>query len=319
SAGGQGVTGLAADGEVEDYQVSIVMGTPPSLSCADINVTNDPGMCSAEVAFSPSATAVPPADVECFIGDAMIVSPYLFPVGETIVNCTATNQLGTDTCSFTVTVNDTENPVASCRDAMLSLDENGEATLLPGEVDNGSTDNCGVAMLETSPMSFSCGDLGENQVVLKVIDSSGNISTCTPTVTVVDDLEPVVAAPNLDPLSTSGGAEAALPDYRGEVVAVDNCTPVGSLVVGQTPSPGSMVSLGNVSVVFTVTDQSGNVGSGTSTLSVQEGPNYDIRPNPLDGKIDGRDLVGWYERIRGGTEEADLLFDFSRFWFDTAK
>lgn len=42
--------------------------------------------------------------------------------------------------------------------------------------------------------------------------------------------------------------------------------------------------------------------------------NYDIRPNPIDGLIDARDLVGWYERIRAETAEAILLFDFSRFW-----
>lgn len=42
--------------------------------------------------------------------------------------------------------------------------------------------------------------------------------------------------------------------------------------------------------------------------------NYDIRPNPIDGFIDARDLVGWYERIRAETAEAILLFDFSRFW-----
>ncbi|MCA9440383.1 MAG: hypothetical protein KC964_06215 [Candidatus Omnitrophica bacterium] len=42
--------------------------------------------------------------------------------------------------------------------------------------------------------------------------------------------------------------------------------------------------------------------------------NYDIRPNPIDGFIDARDLVGWCERIRAGTAEALLLFDFGQFW-----
>lgn len=44
------------------------------------------------------------------------------------------------------------------------------------------------------------------------------------------------------------------------------------------------------------------------------GINYDIAPETLDGFIDARDLLGWYERIVDEIEEANLLFDFSRFW-----
>jgi hypothetical protein len=42
--------------------------------------------------------------------------------------------------------------------------------------------------------------------------------------------------------------------------------------------------------------------------------NFDIRPDPIDGFIDARDLIGWVERILEETEEGALLFDFSQYW-----
>jgi hypothetical protein len=34
----------------------------------------------------------------------------------------------------------------------------------------------------------------------------------------------------------------------------------------------------------------------------------------LDGNIDSRDLIEWYGRIRNGTVENEILFDFSLQW-----
>jgi len=43
--------------------------------------------------------------------------------------------------------------------------------------------------------------------------------------------------------------------------------------------------------------------------------NYDVRPDPLDGHIDARDLMEWLQRLHeNGQEMDDLIFDFSRFW-----
>ena len=42
--------------------------------------------------------------------------------------------------------------------------------------------------------------------------------------------------------------------------------------------------------------------------------NFDVRPDPLDKKIDTRDLNEWVRRIHVGTDPGSLLFDFSRHW-----
>jgi hypothetical protein len=41
---------------------------------------------------------------------------------------------------------------------------------------------------------------------------------------------------------------------------------------------------------------------------------YDVAPVKTDGKVDSLDLLIWTTRISSGTEEARMLFDFTRFW-----
>ncbi len=53
---------------------------------------------------------------------------------------------------------DTTPPVAATQSVPLTLDATGTATLTPAQVDNGSTDNCGIATRTLSRTSFACAD-----------------------------------------------------------------------------------------------------------------------------------------------------------------
>ena len=79
-----------------------------SLTCPDNVVTNnDPGQCGAVVNY-------PPADVNgsCGVVSYSHPSGSFFPVGTTTVTVTSTRADNTtQSCTFTVTVNDTEGPV----------------------------------------------------------------------------------------------------------------------------------------------------------------------------------------------------------------
>ena len=78
------------------------------LSCpANISVGNDAGQCGAVVSF-PDATFTG----NCGTVSASPASGSFFPVGTTTVTVTGQRLDGSsDTCTFTVTVNDTEAPV----------------------------------------------------------------------------------------------------------------------------------------------------------------------------------------------------------------
>jgi gliding motility-associated-like protein len=141
------------------------------------------------------------------------LSSYTFSLGTTTIAYTVTDALGLSaTCSFTVTVVDNVDPVAICQDITLTLDLiTGIATLTPSDIDNGSYDNCGIDSLWISREVFDCTDLGENTVTLTVTDFAGNEDSCTATITVVYEEDPLpMATPDTMVICNAGTTDIAL-------------------------------------------------------------------------------------------------------------
>jgi gliding motility-associated-like protein len=105
-------------------------------------------------------------------------------LGTNTVTLTVTNSSGDmDSCATTVIVEDIAPPMAIARDITVGLDENGRATIAAEDIDNGSTDNCGIAELSLDTANFDCPELGDTNVELTVTDVSGNSHSATATVT----------------------------------------------------------------------------------------------------------------------------------------
>ncbi len=84
--------------------------TQPVITCpANITVNNTTGQCGANVTY-PAATATGTSPIITYSH----ASGSFFPIGTTTVTATATNDCGTSSCTFTVTVNDMENPTLTC-------------------------------------------------------------------------------------------------------------------------------------------------------------------------------------------------------------
>ena len=60
------------------------------------------------------------------------------------------------------------------------------ASITAADINDDSSDDCGIASLTATPLAFNCGDVGANTVTLTVTDASGNSSDCTGTVVVED-------------------------------------------------------------------------------------------------------------------------------------
>ncbi|MGB0916595.1 MAG: choice-of-anchor L domain-containing protein, partial [Flavobacteriales bacterium] len=90
----------------------------------------------------------------------------------------------TDNGSETIVQNDPVPPTAVCQDITVQLDASGNATISATDIDNGSSDNCGIASMVVSVNAFDCNDIGGNAVTLTVTDVNANVSTCNATVTV---------------------------------------------------------------------------------------------------------------------------------------
>ncbi|MDZ7848253.1 MAG: HYR domain-containing protein [Owenweeksia sp.] len=123
----------------------------------------------------------------------------LFAVGTTTVSFTATDACGQeDSCTFNINIEDDEAPVAVCKDTILYLDANGQASLNGEDLDGGSFDNCTADLaFALSKTGFSCADIGTQQLVLTVTDSTGNTDTCHASVSVVDTIPPAVSDPKI--------------------------------------------------------------------------------------------------------------------------
>ncbi len=108
--------------------------------------------------------------------------------GTNTVTLTVTDVAGNaSTCTATVTVVDNIAPVATCKNFTLVLNAaTGTGTLLPEDINNGSTDNCGIVSMTLSKTNFACIDANgaPQTVTLTVTDASGNSSSCTATVTI---------------------------------------------------------------------------------------------------------------------------------------
>lgn len=94
--------------------VRVVDQTPPQIFCpGDIVAGNDLNQCGAVVSF-----AFPTAVDSCSgVTNITCVPPpgSFFPVGTTVVRVSATDGLGnTSSCSFNVSVHDTQPPAISC-------------------------------------------------------------------------------------------------------------------------------------------------------------------------------------------------------------
>jgi len=230
--------------------VKVIDKTAPVVTCpADITVDNEPGQCGAYVPYDITAT-----------DNCSITSPLgkqrasFYPVGVTMITPVVTDASGNEgTCSFKITVKDTERPTINCpKDIVQSTDPDICGALVNYVMS--VSDNCpGVAISSDHP-SGTIFPVGVTTVWLKARDASGNQDSCSFTVTINDTQKPKIACPASIVQSNDPGECDAVVNY--EVTATDNCD-LNPVIVLSAPS-GSRWSVGTHQVTATATDASGN-------------------------------------------------------------
>jgi len=83
-------------------------------------------------------------------------------------------------------IKDVIAPTVICQNITVTIGEDGIAEVDPAEVDNGSTDDCGIQSIELSQSTFTCEDKGPQTVSLIITDGGGNVTTCETIITVED-------------------------------------------------------------------------------------------------------------------------------------
>ncbi|MDG1262664.1 MAG: HYR domain-containing protein, partial [Flavobacteriales bacterium] len=232
----------------------------PVITCPeDIAIVNDLDACGAIVTYD-----LPVSSDNCTVADLSLVeglpSGSEFPVGETTVTYTVTDGFGNQvSCSFLVTVTDTQLPEIICPEDITTTNDLGICGAAVDYVLPITLDNCGVASL-TLLEGLNPGDefpVGTTYVEYEVADVNGNTLTCGFNVTVNDEEAPVVTAcpENIevenDEASCGANVTYTLPE------ATDNCA-VTAVELIEGPNSEEYFEVGTTTVVWSFIDEAGN-------------------------------------------------------------
>jgi hypothetical protein len=264
-----GVKDLAGNALAQDNTWSFTTedNTPPQLSLPEDKTVEAAGPDGATVEYNASAEDAVDGNVPV---DCSPASGSTFPLGETTVNCSATDNAGnTANGSFKITVNaprDTTPPQLS-----LSEDKIVEATGADGAVvnyDASATDDVdGSVPVDCQPASGSTFPMGTTTVNCSATDSAGNTANGSFSIKVQD-----TTPPNISNMPSDITKEAA--DANGAAISYDSPTANdsidGSVPVDCQPASGSVFPLGDTTVHCSATDNAGNTANGSFKVTVHD-------------------------------------------------
>lgn len=325
------------------FNVTVLADIPPLACSADITLNTDAGECTAFVnglmplrglggcysilnySFTDPVSGTINSTSSTTPGTINTPSGHHFELGTTTITYTLlvdanndgdfTDPGETQTCTFTVTVEDNEKPHAVCVDSEITLDNSGNFTIYADElasgifVDGGSSDNCqdleltiskdGTTWTET--LNFDCSEEGANYIKLRAVDAAGNESTCFAIVYVNDyfseytlnlDVPEVCFEPFQNSVDFSPYLVIATP--HGTNISHQNVGTLGPDIVGTfgisgfLPDPGSTTDPGTITEdgVYTL-------GTGTGWITIS----YVIAIGEQINQIDGDALTGCYKIV----------------------
>lgn len=200
------------------------------------------------------------------------------------------------TCTFAVTVTDSQNPTITCPANMTANTAAGICTASVATPNPATGDNCGVTALTwamtgattgTSPatginnLGTQTFNRGVTTVTYTVKDAAGNTTTCSFTVTVNDNQNPTITCPgNMTANAATGFCNASL--ATPNPTTADNCgvTVLTWVMTGATVAASPATGINNVgtysfnvgvtTVTYTVKDAQGNTVTCSFTVTVSD-------------------------------------------------
>ncbi len=313
---------------LNDTQDPVFLNCPSDIT---LNVSDD--NCNQEIVFS---TPVATDNCDNVVSVSLLTSLGSgdeFPVGTTTVTFEAIDECdNTATCSFDVTIVDSDAPSLQCPIADVDVcTDFGSCTWLatdqinpvtpescagfvvtyditnPDNSITTSTNTMGVATPEGDAVLFA---LGTSTVVYTVTDVNGNTTTCSFDVVVNDCEVPTITCSDF---TIACGSED-LDTWQATIAATttDNCSMDGAMTVTRTLIT-DFSSCGNTIdqvYVFTVTDDAGNSASclGRYTTTDTDPPIINNAVNETvecDPGVTGAALLAWLQNNGGATLASD--------------
>jgi len=247
-------TDIVGNTSTMEQKVIVVDTTTPDLTIPEDQIVE---------ATSIEETLVEIGEAEAYditgISSISNNAPEMFSLGSTVVTWVSIDSNGnTTTSEQTITIVDTIPPsifvpvdiVAEAVDPVLNFIELGDATIY---------DHVGIeSVTNDKPDSFSFGD---TTVTWTAVDTSGNISTGTQLVTIIDTTIPEIVAPSDVTVEATGISSTVV--EIGEATMYD----IIQVYTITSDSPDTF-PLGETIITWTATDSSGNSATATQTVTV---------------------------------------------------
>ncbi|PKP07892.1 MAG: hypothetical protein CVU08_15610, partial [Bacteroidetes bacterium HGW-Bacteroidetes-3] len=294
------------------FTVTVIDDQAPIFTCPTaVTANTDADQCN--YTYSPYITAANVADncttdgsltitYKVYTPDNAIYGPYAnntpfdFPVGISQVEYKVLDVAGNyTTCTQQITITDNQNPSITCPTLAASYTNTSGIcgyTVSGNGFNATATDNCGVSSITHNynwgnpyTLNGATFPVGSTIVTWTVTDIHGNSSTCSNTIVVTDNEDPVfVNCPNGEVFTIGADANCANGVIWSIPVVQDNCgvvsyteTSVGGPFYGEQLSPGTY------NIVYTATDAANNSTTCGFTVVIvdDENPYLVCQPNMI--------------------------------------
>lgn len=194
-----------------------------------------------------------------------------------LVTISANDNIGNmSQCTFNVTLIDTIPPSLICPGPQTkAANINCQTTMNDYTGATGPFDNCtpaGSIVITQSPAAGTVVTGPSLPVTLYAEDNSGNIDSCTFTLTLTDSQVPSIVCPPNKDVYVDAGCDYSIEDFTSQATVSDNCTPLLDITVTQSPNSGNTLSSHGTTQVITLTaeDNSGNDNQCQFTITLTD-------------------------------------------------
>ena len=241
--------------------VTVIDDADPSITCPiNVTVNVDAGLCTATNVDlgTPSAT-------DCTSLTISNNAPTVFPLGDTVVVWTATDEAGNSvTCTQVVTVIDNINPIFV---ETLPADITVECSAIPDAEVLTATDNCGTVDVTFNETRID-GSCVSNYTLVRTwtaTDASGLTTVHTQNITVQDTTRPEF----VEDLPEDITVECDAVPNAATLTATDNCSDA-TVAVSDAVTSGNCANNYVIARTWVATDTCGLITTHTQTITVQD-------------------------------------------------
>jgi gliding motility-associated-like protein len=278
------VTDESGNATSKNITALIIDHIAPTITCpSNISVQADAGYTTANITVPP-----PIANDNC--GSYTITNSFngtanasgIYPNGTTTVTWNINDGWGnTNSCSFTVTVNDSSAPQITCPANIVVNASAGACSAIVTVNAAIATDLDGIYSIQhNSPYGSSVTNasgtypVGVHNITWTATDNVGMVSTCNMTITVKDVQPPTFICPsNISTLATLGQCGKNL------IISVpavsDNCGGTVSITNNKTGTSNAsgFYNIGTTTVTWMATDAAGNTTTCVQNITIVDSQN----------------------------------------------